>query len=421
MRGLPSESVEVGHGKGNMTSEEAAAAPGTALSMESVGSTTESVGSTEVDLQKASDNLDGAISDLATDPRLMTFDEMSALGFGKEWEQSHEPKPADEPSPQSPPREVMGDHSNSSLYAGMGSLYEGMTSAPGVLWKGDWKFYYGQVKSICMAAWGIFVAVPLLFFWAALPPLQVRVGVDVTTFGLVLWLLTAVCFFATGCYNPGVPEQPKVTAAGSVPHPGSEYTLSRDSNRYVRGFDHFCEFVGNDIGRGNLGCFVTFLVLLSTLATYVVITSSWEEVQILPCPCHPHFLTQPPAPCTYTLPSPCAHAQVLMWLPPSPPYHILASPLRLTLAVGIIGLVLFALFKCWRSDQCAGVGPLIMLMPGAHIGAILILVVIMATVLLPMVSAIAVTIATCFRGGLSPPFAMCSATAHLALAWHKLI
>ena len=40
---------------------------------------------------------------------------------------------------------------------------------------------------------------------------------------------------------------------------------------YVRGFDHFCEFVGNDIGRGNLGCFVAFLVLLSTLATYVVL------------------------------------------------------------------------------------------------------------------------------------------------------
>jgi hypothetical protein len=29
--------------------------------------------------------------------------------------------------------------------------------------------------------------------------------------------------------------------------------------------------VGNDIGRGNLGCFVAFLVLLSTLATYVVL------------------------------------------------------------------------------------------------------------------------------------------------------
>ena len=39
----------------------------------------------------------------------------------------------------------------------------------------------------------------------------------------------------------------------------------------LRGFDHFCEFVGNDIGRGNLGCFVAFLVLLSTLATYVVL------------------------------------------------------------------------------------------------------------------------------------------------------
>ena len=85
----------------------------------------------------------------------------------------------------------------------------------------------------------------------------------------------------TMCLDPGVPRRPPpASAAPAAPgqdkqrssanrpsaesseldHPGEGYILSRDSNRYVVSFDHFCEFVGNDIGGRNIGCFVGFLV-----------------------------------------------------------------------------------------------------------------------------------------------------------------
>ena len=55
-------------------------------------------------------------------------------------------------------------------------------------------------------------------------------------------------------WQPPRPAASEASASAQyeLPHPGTEYTVSRDTNRYVRGFDHFCEFVGNDIGRGNL-------------------------------------------------------------------------------------------------------------------------------------------------------------------------
>ena len=76
----------------------------------------------------------------------------------------------------------------------------------------------------------------------------------------------------------------------------------------------------------------------------------------------------------------------MLWLPPVKAYHLLPDPWRIVLAITIIILVLWGLIKCWKSDACAGVGPLIMLMPGAHAGAVLILVVVLATVLLPFTS-----------------------------------
>ena len=107
-----------------------------------------------------------------------------------------------------------------------------------------------------------------------MPTLQQSLPFDLTTFGLVLFALTAVCFALTGIVNPGVPPEPPPQPAdagggmaGTLPHPGEQYSLSRDTNRYVLGFDHFCEFVGNDIGHGNIAYFVCFLVLLSMLTT----------------------------------------------------------------------------------------------------------------------------------------------------------
>ena len=75
---------------------------------------------------------------------------------------------------------------------------------------------------------------------------------------------------------------------------------ARLSLSYVLGFDHFCEFVGNDIGKGNLSCFVPFLVLLATLSTYVVFFSTWVV-------------------CSY-------------FTPPNAQWHLLLVPWRLAIA-----------------------------------------------------------------------------------------
>ena len=103
-----------------------------------------------------------------------------------------------------------------------------------------------------------------------------------------------------------------------------------------------------------------------------------------------------------------------MWLPPNPAYHLLPGappshppPSKIALAVFltlgpmfyflpglwrftvaglIMSFVLYGLCKCWTSEACAGVGPLIMLMPGARLGATLVVIVIMMTIFLPFVS-----------------------------------
>jgi len=242
-----------------------------------------------------------------------------------------------------------------------------MTAFPGVQWADDWKCGFGSVRTICVSAWIIFLLMPTLFFTLTMPALQAGLPFDLTTFGLVLFALTAFCFFLTGCVNPGVPPLPKPIAddgdggerkAGawqtvpSLPHPGEAFSLSRDSNRYVRGFDHFCEFVGNDIGKGNLSCFVTFLVLLSLLSTYVVVLSGWLTGRL--------------------------------FFPPEPPWHFLFSIWRIVLASILVATLGYALYKCGTSELCSGVLPLIMMMPGATAGAVLIVFVIGATVLLPL-------------------------------------
>ena len=191
-----------------------------------------------------------------------------------------------------------------------------------------------------------------------LPPLQSRVDFDLTTVGLALFAMTGVCFAATGVWNPGVPSEPKpppdAPPDALLPHPGNKYSLSRDTNRYVHGFDHFCEFVGNDIGKGNLGCFVAFLVLLSLLSTYVVVLSSWQVVAFLS--------------------------------PPDAEWHVLPDVWRIALAVTVVATLAFCLSRCLASQLCSSVLPLIMMMPGATCGAALIVLVLAATVLLPLTS-----------------------------------
>jgi len=266
---------------------------------------------------------------------------------------------------------------DSQLYGGsLSSSFHSKDAVPGMLWAEDWSFAYGKCTHICIGAWCVFITVPLLFFLFALPPLQERLNFDVTTFGLVVWALCAICYAATGMANPGVPPQPQPTIASfsvpPLPHPGPEYTISRDTHRYVRGFDHFCEFVGNDIGRGNLGCFVAFLVLLSTLATYVVLISSASTIEAwLPG----HLVMH-------------VHGSnvTIVDVSPAPSYHLLHSPWRIGTAAVLFVLAIYSLIKCWSSDACAGVGPLIMLMPGAHVGAVLVVIVLLATVLLPFTS-----------------------------------
>ena len=141
---------------------------------------------------------------------------------------------------------------------------------------------------------------------------------DLTKFGLIVWVLCMVCFVATGSVNPGVPKAPDMKESGTLPHPGAEYTMSRDTNRYVKGFDHFCEFVGNDIGRGNLGCFVTFLVLLSTLSVYVVVLSTWLVGA--------------------------------NFLPPRPEWHVVPDLWRFALAAAIALLIGYGLYKWCNSE-----------------------------------------------------------------------
>ena len=64
---------------------------------------------------------------------------------------------------------------------------------------------------------------------------------------------------------------PESFQAGMLTHPGDQYQYCQDSNRYVRGFDHSCDFVGNDIGTGNMAYFVLFLLAIASLAGFLVV------------------------------------------------------------------------------------------------------------------------------------------------------
>jgi len=70
-------------------------------------------------------------------------------------------------------------------------------------------------------------------------------------------------------------------------------------------------------------------------------------------------------------------------LPPEPEWHLTADAWRLGLATAFVALLGWGLYRCGTSEVCAGVVPLILMMPGATAGAVLITVILVVTVLLP--------------------------------------
>ena len=242
----------------------------------------------------------------------------------------------------------------------------GNVAIPGVLWSGTFGWWFGQYRPVCAFAWLLFVAIPALFFYFELPGLEIQLGSsrEIARWLGVLFGISMLCFVLTGAVNPGVPPEPDALPDGLLPHPNgsrppgkepeAEYTLSRDTNRYVQGFDHFCEFVGNDIGRGNLPCFVGLLLSLALLSTGVVAASTAYVYS--------------------------------MWFPPHQEWHVYLDWWRLLIALSLCALLVYGLIKCWGSEMCAGVGPLILAMPGMSVGAVAVFFVVALTALLPLLS-----------------------------------
>ncbi|KAL3931743.1 MAG: hypothetical protein SGPRY_001000 [Prymnesium sp.] len=193
-------------------------------------------------------------------------------------------------------------------------------------------------------------------------PTESDVGPWVKIGFLSLYTSTAFLYLLAGCINPGVPNKPPplksdCTADPDPPlsHPGHEYTFSRDSSRYVKGFDHYCEFVGNDIGKGNMYCFVLFLAVLALLSTYIVIFS-------------------------------CVGVYFL-WTNPPPVWHTELAPWRIAAALLTLLLLFAMLRKCLTSEVCRRACLCtLMAMPGAWCGAFMLFVVLIITIVTPFIT-----------------------------------
>jgi len=259
-------------------------------------------------------------------------------------------------------------------------------AAPGVLWHEDYCcFGFGAVKHVCVGAWIFFLVIPGLFFWLVAPGMQARLGLHITLAALGMYGIATLFFLFTMCLDPGVPKRPPPAllgkaSAGDIPkknnagkpseelseldHPGEGYMLSRDSNRYVRSFDHFCEFVGNDIGSRNMGCFVGFLVSLALLASLLLLA--------------------------------CVAATAVMWLgwtpPGMPPHepatlHFATAPLPYAIGGGVLLVLVLLVRTCHSSsDLCSGTLPLVMMMPGAGVGVGLLGLLLVVVAVLPLVT-----------------------------------
>lgn len=132
---------------------------------------------------------------------------------------------------------------------------------------------YCKVESMCFGGWFAFTVPWFLFFILVLPEVQRHALVDVTTFAYIMYAISFVFYINTQCANPGVVSEAESVAAG-----GKRATLSRSTSRHIEGFDHYCQFLGADIGGGNLWSFKLLLVLLAVLSTYGVILMAWELV-----------------------------------------------------------------------------------------------------------------------------------------------
>jgi acyl-CoA synthetase (AMP-forming)/AMP-acid ligase II len=109
----------------------------------------------------------------------------------------------------------------------------------------------------CVGGWAAITIPWALFFLFVLPQVQHHASVDVTTFAYVAYALALIFYVYTQSTDPGIVGRPESAATrGST-------ELSRATGRYVDGFDHYCEFLGADVGKRNLWSFKVLLVLLS--------------------------------------------------------------------------------------------------------------------------------------------------------------
>ena len=255
------------------------------------------------------------------------------------------------------------------LYSGGGTAVASARLAePGLRWAEDHCCCYGRAQVVCVLAWATFVLVPALFFWLVGPGLLATVdgGAQLLHAAWALYALTAACFVGAGCANPGVPRRPapapgaRVKAASfgvpgerECPHPGDDYSISRDTKRYVGGFDHHCEFVGNDVGRGNMPCFVGFLLTLGVLSGVLG------------------------ALCVAVAARQWAGSDALRLAPLGPEWSVLGF---------VFFLVGGALYRCCGDDVCGSTGAMILMMPGARWGVAAVLLVLAVVVGLPIVS-----------------------------------
>ena len=76
----------------------------------------------------------------------------------------------------------------------------------------------------------------------------------------------------------------------------------------------------------------------------------------------------------------------IMGLPPAHQWTLSGEIWRYVAALVLLGLMLWALRSCWTSEACTGVGSLIMMMPGASVGAVLVILVLVCTVVLPFIT-----------------------------------
>lgn len=232
-------------------------------------------------------------------------------------------------------------------------------AVPGAYWNEEYgALGYGSCNCVCINAWVVLLVLPSVFFFLVAPGLEEEHGDTLTKVALVLFGACMIFFFLVSNTNPGVAPmpQPNVIAGREIgyAHPGEQYSYCQDSNRYVRGFDHFCDFVGNDIGEGNMPFFVAFLLSLSLFAAFLV-----------GC---------------------CVLAVYDMSAPPGSSVHLVHNLGKEILAFALLVLVISLLRGCARSEICDGLLPLIMMMPGATFGAWLLALVLVLLVVMPLIT-----------------------------------